>query len=122
MNDTINYQRIFWMSFSSRFLALRKEYGLTQPQMADKVGIHLTQVRRYESGEAQPSLDILKRIAVTFNVSADWLIFEDGEREPQDELKLKFEAIKQMDEEEMKSVTSILDALILKHQARRLLG
>ncbi|GLR10911.1 hypothetical protein COO59_16440 [Mixta theicola] len=43
-------------------------------------------------------------------------------REPQDELKLKFEAIKQMDEEEMKSVTSILDALILKHQARRVLG
>ena len=122
MNDTIDYQRMFWMSFSTRFMSLRKEHGLTQPQMADKVGIHLTQVRRYESGEAQPSLDILKRIALTFNVSADWLIFEDGEREPQDELKLKFEAIKQMDEEELKSVTSILDALILKHQAKRLLS
>lgn len=60
------------------------------------MGIHLTQVRHYESGEAQPSLDILKRIAVTFNVSADWLIFQDGKREPQDELKL--EAVKQMDE------------------------
>nr|WP_275234886.1 helix-turn-helix transcriptional regulator [Pantoea ananatis] len=122
MNDTIDYQRMFWMSFSTRFLSLRKEHGLTQPQMADKVGIHLTQVRRYESGVVQPSIDILKRIAVTFNVSTDWLIFEDGEREPQDELKLKFEAIKQMDEEELKSVTSILDALILKHQARRVLG
>ncbi|ADD76077.1 RstR1 [Pantoea ananatis LMG 20103] len=120
MNDTIDYQRMFWMSFSTRFLSLRKEHGLTQPQMADKVGIHLTQVRRYESREAQPSLDILKHIAVTFNVSADWLIFEGGEREPQDELK--FEAIKQMDEEELKSVTSILDALILKHQARRVMG
>nr|WP_235193291.1 helix-turn-helix transcriptional regulator [Pantoea ananatis] len=120
MNDTIDYQRMFWMSFSTRFLSLRKEHGLTQPQMADKVGIHLTQVRRYESREAQPYLDILKHIAVTFNVSADWLIFEGGEREPQDELK--FEAIKQMDEEELKSVTSILDALILKHQARRVLG
>lgn len=122
MNDNTDYQRMFWMSFSTRFLSLRKEHGLTQPQMADKVGIHLTQVRRYESGETQPSLDILKRIAVTFNVSADWLIFEDGEREPQDDLKMKFEAIKQMDEEELKSVTSILDALILKHQARRLLS
>ncbi|MGV7959575.1 helix-turn-helix transcriptional regulator [Photorhabdus tasmaniensis] len=112
----------FWMSFSTRFLQLRKQQGLTQPQMADKVGIHLTQVRRYESGEAQPSLDILKRIAITFNVSADWLIFEEGEREPQDELKLKFEAVKQMDEEEQRSVTSVLDAMILKHQAKRLLS
>jgi transcriptional regulator with XRE-family HTH domain len=122
MNDTGNYQGMFWMSFSTRFLQLRKQHGLTQPQMADKVGIHLTQVRRYESGEAQPSLDILKRIAVTFNVSADWLIFEEGEREPQDELKLKFEAVKQMNEEEQKSVVSILDAMILKHQAKRLLS
>ncbi|MBD2826781.1 helix-turn-helix transcriptional regulator [Xenorhabdus sp. 5] len=111
-----------WMSFSARFLQLRKQHSLTQPQMADRVGIHLTQVRRYESGEAQPSLDILKRIAVTFNVSADWLIFEEEEREPQDELKLKFEAVKQMDEEEQRSVTAVLDALILKHQAKRLIG
>lgn len=115
-------QGTFWMSFSARFLQLRRQHGLTQPQMADKVGIHLTQVRRYESGETQPSLDILRRIAVTFNVSADWLIFEEGEREPQDELKLKFEAVKQMDEEEQKSIASILDAMILKHQAKRLLG
>ncbi|GAB7198504.1 hypothetical protein OS11_47870 [Dickeya oryzae] len=121
MSKIGNYQRMFWMSFSTRFLQLRKQYGLTQPQMADKVGIHLTQVRRYESGEAQPSLDILKRTAITFNVSTDWLIFEDGEREPQDELKLKFEAIRQMDEDELKTVTSVLDAMILKHQAKRLL-
>nr|WP_231578140.1 helix-turn-helix transcriptional regulator [Dickeya chrysanthemi] len=121
--DTIaSCQGTFWMSFSARFLQLRKQHGLTQPQMADKVGIHLTQVRRYESGEAQPSLDILKRIAVTFNVSADWLIFEEGEREPQDELKLRFEAVKLMDEEELRSVNSVLDAMILKHQAKRLLG
>ncbi len=112
----------FWMSFSARFLQLRKQHGLTQPQMADKVGIHLTQVRRYESGEAQPSLDILKRIALTFNVTTDWLIFEEDEREPQDELKMKFEAVKQMDEEEQRSITSILDAMILKHQAKRLLS
>ncbi|WP_306310642.1 helix-turn-helix domain-containing protein [Xenorhabdus aichiensis] len=110
------------MSFSTRFLQLRKQHSLTQPQMAERVGIHLTQVRRYESGEAQPSLDILKRIAVTFNVSADWLIFEQEEREPQDELKLKFEAVKQMDAEEQRSVISVLDALILKHQARLLIG
>ena len=90
--------------------------------MADKVGIHLTQVRRYEAGEAQPSLDILKKIATIFNVTTDWLIFEEGEREPQDELKLKFEAVKQMTADEQKSVKEILDAMILKHQAKQLIG
>ena len=64
------------------------------------VSIHLMQARRYESGEAQPSLDILKKIATTFNVTTDWLIFENGEREPQNELELKFEGVKQMTADE----------------------
>ncbi|EFO0548631.1 transcriptional regulator, partial [Escherichia coli] len=38
MGHNIDYQKVFWMSFSTRFLQLRKEHGLTQPQMADKVG------------------------------------------------------------------------------------
>ena len=87
--------------------------------MADAVGIHITQVKRYESGETQPSLDILKKIATAFNVTTDWLIFEDGEREPKDELKLKFEAITQMDSAERQAVDALLDAMILKHQAKQ---
>lgn len=79
-------------------------------------------MRRYEAGEAQPFLDILKKIATTFNVTTDWLIFEDGEREPQDELELKFEAVKQMTADEQKSIKKILDAMLLKHQAKHLIG
>jgi transcriptional regulator with XRE-family HTH domain len=109
-----------WMNFAIRFLQLRKQHKLTQPQMADLIGIHITQVKRYESGEAQPSLDILKKIATAFNVTTDWLIFEDGEREPKEALKLKFEAIAQMDQDERHVVDALLDAMILKHQAKQL--
>jgi transcriptional regulator with XRE-family HTH domain len=110
---------VAWMSFSVRFLQLRKQHSLTQPQMAEVVGIHITQVKRYEAGEAQPSLELLKRIALAFNVTTDWLIFEQGEREPQDGLKLKFEAVAQMDAEERAAVDSLLDAMILKQQNKR---
>jgi transcriptional regulator with XRE-family HTH domain len=87
--------------------------------MADTVGIHITQVKRYESGEAQPSLEVLKKVAVAFNVSTDWLVFEENEREPQNELKLKFEAVVQIDEAERRSVLALFDAMILKHQTKR---
>ena len=87
--------------------------------MADAVGIHIAQIKRYEAGEAQPSLDILKKIAVAFSVSTDWLIFEEGEGESQDELKLKFEAITHMDKDERHVVLSVLDSMILKHQTKR---
>jgi len=29
----------------------------------------------YEAGTAQPSIEILKKIAIAFHVSTDWLIF-----------------------------------------------
>jgi transcriptional regulator with XRE-family HTH domain len=108
-----------WMSFTVRFLQLRKQHNLTQQQMAEAVGIHITQVKRYEAGEAQPSLELLKRIALAFNVSTDWLIFEHNERQPQDGLKLKFEAVSQMDAQERATVDSLLDAMILKQQNKR---
>jgi hypothetical protein len=53
-------------------------------------------------------------------VTTDWLIFEEEEREPQDELKLKFEAVSQMTPEEQKTVRDLLDGMILKHTASRL--
>jgi transcriptional regulator with XRE-family HTH domain len=119
MNTLRFFTAVPWMSFTVRFLQLRKQHNLTQQQMADAVGIHITQVKRYEAGEAQPSLDLLKKIARAFNVTTDWLIFEEGEREPQHDLKLKFEAVSQMDAKERAAVDSLLDAMILKHQAKQ---
>ncbi|HEC5282996.1 TPA: helix-turn-helix transcriptional regulator [Enterobacter cloacae] len=107
------------MSFAGRFTCLRKQSGLTQSQMAEKIGTHLTQVRRYESGDAQPSLEILKRIALAFNLSTDGLLFEDSERELESELRLRLEAIQKMDEEEQEITLIVLDALILRHQVTK---
>lgn len=115
-----NLSLLIPMSFPIRFIKLRKEHGLTQQGMADAIGIHVTQIKRYEAGTSQPSLEILKKIATAFHVTTDWLIFEEEEREPQDELKLKFEAVSQMTPEEQKTVRDLLDGMILKHTASRL--
>lgn len=107
------------MSFPTRFLQLRKDNGLTQQGMADTVDIHITQVKRYEAGTAQPSLEILKKIATAFHVTTDWLIFDDGEREPSDELRLQFEAVQAFTPEEKQVAKNVLEGLILKHDANR---
>lgn len=108
------------MSFPDRFIQLRKTHNLTQQEMADKVGMHITQVKRYEAGQAQPSIEILKRIAVAFHVTTDWLLFDDGERGPSQDLLMQFEAVTQFTEEEKKIAKALLDSLILKHTANRL--
>lgn len=107
------------MSLPARLIALRKERGLTQQQMADSIGIHVNSLKKYESGQAQPSLDVLKKIALALNVSTDFLLFEEHERGPSDALALQFEAVSQLPGEEQRVVMEVLESLIIKYQARR---
>lgn len=107
------------MEFSKRLAALRKEKGLTQQALADKIKLHVLQISRYESGKSQPTLDVIRKLAVALNVKADILIFDEHERDPDEELRLQFEAINKFNKEEKKVVKIILEALILKHEAKR---
>lgn len=118
--DHSQWQVIFTMSFSKRLSAVRKERGLTQQQMSDLMGIHLSQIKRYESGDTQPSLEVLRKIALALNVSADLLLFEQNERGPSDDLRMQFEALSQFSPDEKKVAKELLDSLILKHTANRL--
>ena len=107
------------MSLSRRLLTLRRDKGLTQQQMADAIGIHVNSLKKYEAGQAQPSLDALKKIAVTFHISTDFLLFETHERSPGDDLALQLEAISEMPEGEQLVIKEVVESLIIKYQTRR---
>ena len=111
---------IDFMAFPERLTQLRKERGLTQQGLADLASVHLTQIQRYEAGTAQPTLEAIKRLAVALAASTDWLLFEENERGPDEELKLQFEAVRQFDEQDRKTAIDVLEGLILKHQAKRM--
>jgi transcriptional regulator with XRE-family HTH domain len=107
------------MKFSQRLSMLRKEHGLTQKKLAEQVGVHITQIQRYEKGSIQPTLDVLRRLAIALSVSADLLVFDKDERGADDELKLEFEAISQFNTEEKAVVKKVLQGLIIQHQSKR---
>ena len=52
-------------------------------------------------------------------MSADALLFGEDTRGPDDELRLQFEALAQLDPDEKAVVQSVLEGLLLKHDARR---
>ncbi len=107
------------MSFSQRLITLRRERQLTQQGLADATGIHVQQIKRYEAGSSQPSAEALKKIAKAFAVTTDWLLFEEAERGPDDDLRLQFEAVNQFDAEGKELARGVLEGLILKHQAKQ---
>lgn len=107
------------MGFPDRVARLRKERGWTQQELADKVGVKVLQIRRYENGTSQPTLEVIKKLAIGLGVTSDTLIFDADERGPSDDLKLQFEAVSKFDEEDRKIAKALLESLILKHNAKR---
>lgn len=108
------------MSFSARVIALRKQRGLTQQGLADLSGIHVQQIKRYEAGHAQPTAEALKKLVLALHVTADTLLFEEGERGPSDDMALLFEAINDFSEAEKETVRTVLAGMVLQHSARKL--
>ena len=110
----------FWaVQFPERLAALRKSKGLTQQRLADAIGVHLSQFKRYEAGTSQPTLGSLVNLAKALSISADELLFDPEERGPSDDLRLQFEALSQFTPEEKKIAKAVIEGLILKHDAQR---
>ena len=110
---------LLMMSLQIRLITLRKAQGLSQQKMAAAIGIHVNSLKKYESGQTQPSLEGLKKIALSLHVSTDFLLFDEHERGPSDEFKRQFEALSQFDDEDTKVAKALLDSLILKHNAKQ---
>jgi len=110
------------MNFPARLIELRKMQGFTQQSLSDAVGLHVNQIKKYEAGTAQPTLKALVKLAKALHVSLDQLVFNDGERGPDEDLRLQFEAVSQMSDEEKKIIRALLDGMIVKHQAKQMMN
>ena len=108
-----------FMTFPKRLAEQRKKKGLTQQDLAAKAEISLIQVRRYEAGTSQPTLDVIRRLAITLGITTDLLIFGKDERGPDEDLRIQFEAISRFAPAEKQLIKEILDSLILKQEAKR---
>lgn len=62
------------VDFGLKLKELRKQAGMTQQQLADKLGITKSVVSYYELSERTPSPDVLRDLAIIFHVSADYLL------------------------------------------------
>jgi len=108
------------MTFAQRLHTLRKENALTQTALAERVDVHVSNIRRYEAGANQPTLDVLRRLAIALNTSADTLLFDPDERGPNDDLRTLFEAAStRLDPEGQEHLKATLEGLLLRTEARR---
>lgn len=108
------------VGFPEQLADLRRQRGLTQAALAERVGVKANQVSRYESGASEPTLGVLRRLAIALSVSADALVFGgDGRLAGDESLQLAFEATTLLEPEEQAAVRMMLEGFLANHQGRR---
>ena len=61
------------MKFSEKLKELRKEKGLTQKKLANKIYVSRTLITKYETGVVFPTRDNLEKLAEFFGIKAQEL-------------------------------------------------
>ena len=80
--------------FAVRLKKLRKEYKLTQIELAQNLNITQTQISRYESGQDRPAPLQMKKITTFFKVSEDYLSDKETTTAEDDTLALRIKSIR----------------------------
>ena len=58
----------------ARIAALRREAGMSQAQLAERLRVSPSAVGMYEQGRREPSADMLVELAAVFSVSVDYIL------------------------------------------------
>ena len=69
-------------TFGDRVAAAREALGLTQSQLASRLGVRLGTVQNWESDRSEPRANKLQMLAGLLNVSIVWLLTGQGEGAP----------------------------------------
>lgn len=62
------------MNLGENIKKARKAAGVTQKQLAERMGVYQKDVSRWENGEHAPSIELLAGICKALRVSADTLL------------------------------------------------
>ena len=69
------------MKLNENIKKYRKINGLTQSELAKKLNVTTRTIQNYESGNSEPSFDMLVRIAINLNVNVESLVdYEEYEK------------------------------------------
>lgn len=99
------------MSFGKRLLEARKKKGISQEELAEKLGTKGPVVGRYERDEMKPSIEAAAKISDILEVSLDWLVGHT-DLELDKSMLQRIQEVTKMQPKEKEHVFAMLDAFI----------
>ena len=111
-------------TLADRIQTLRKQAGLTQVELADKIGVSKSQFIRYESKNVQPPANIINKLADALATSVDFLISGDKNEKAKASLKnteliQRFKEVDSLPEDEQSVLIKIISAYVRDYRAKQ---
>jgi transcriptional regulator with XRE-family HTH domain len=114
------------MSIGTRIKELRTQKRLKQAELGAIVGLTYVQIGRYELGKAEPSSNMLSKLAKALDTTTDYLV-NDGENDAavtaqltDRELLKQFKEVELFSPEDKHLVKTFIDAFITKRHIQEL--
>ena len=99
------------MSFGKRLLEARKKKGISQEELAEKLGTKGPVIGRYERDEMKPGIEAAAKISDILEVSLDWLVGHT-DLELDKNMLHRIQEVTKMQPNEREHVFAMLDAFI----------
>lgn len=102
------------MELHEKLKASRKEKGLTQIELAEKLGLGVQSVYRYETGERVPKVNVLEKYAKFFEKPMSYFTEEVSEEESKTNQTIAVMAIKAQNNAEFAEIIEKLNGMTAK--------
>jgi transcriptional regulator with XRE-family HTH domain len=109
------------IDFDKNLKELRAQKGFSQEVFSNKVGIHVTNLSKYERGLTIPSLEVAEKMASALEVSLDKLVYGSEAEKAQknitdNELLTMFTKAQLLEEDDRNCVKSLLKAFLFQKE------
>jgi transcriptional regulator with XRE-family HTH domain len=111
----------FFKDLGARVAQARKDQGLTQVQLAERLGVAQQTLAHYEVGRARIAASMLPDLAEILDLSVDEMLIGQpparplGKRGPASRLQQQIEAVSRLPKAKQKFVVEMLDTVLAGH-------
>lgn len=106
-------------NFGKNLKQFRSEKGFSQEAFASEIGVHVTNLSKYERSKSVPSLEIAEKMAAALDISLDELVYGRQNEKARiqisdNELLSLFNKTQSLNDDQKKTVVDLLSAFLLK--------
>ncbi|PTD14136.1 helix-turn-helix domain-containing protein [Flavobacterium columnare] len=114
------------MDIAEQIKRIRKEKGLSQQEVADKLLMNRVQYNRIETGKSDPTMNILQRIAEVLHINVvDFFEAKNKDIDVQsvnESLLEKVRLLEQLDDVQKNSICNLIDTAIANKRLKEALS